>query len=67
MFDGGTVFALATCTGPGLDPVAFNAVLAAAADAFARVVVHGILAAGGAGGYRTYAGIFPSAVQEWRR
>ncbi|MDZ5446969.1 P1 family peptidase [Micromonospora sp. 4G57] len=67
MFDGDTVFALATCAGPALDPVAFNAVLAAAADAFTRAVVHGILAAGSAGGYRAYADIFPSAVQEWRR
>ncbi|MFE9960571.1 P1 family peptidase [Micromonospora sp. NPDC005299] len=67
MFDGDTVFALATCAGPGLDPVAFNAVLAAAADAFARAVVHGILAAGSAGGYRAYADVFPSAVQGWRR
>ncbi|MFR9778416.1 P1 family peptidase [Micromonospora sp. MS34] len=67
MFDGDTVFALATCAGPGLDPVAFNALLAAAADAFTRAVVHGILTAGSAGGYRGYADIFPSAVQEWRR
>jgi L-aminopeptidase/D-esterase-like protein len=67
MFDGDTVFALATGAGPGLDPVAFNAVLAAAADAFSRAVVHGMLAATGAGGYRGYADIYPSAVKGWKR
>jgi putative pantetheine hydrolase len=67
MFDGDTVFALATGAGPGLDPVAFNAVLAAAADAFSRAVVHGMLAATSAGGFRAYADIYPSAVKEWKR
>jgi putative pantetheine hydrolase len=67
MFDGDTVFALATGAGPGLDPVAFNAVLAAAADAFSRAVVHGMLAATSVGGFRAYADIYPSAVKEWRR
>ncbi|MCW2638205.1 MAG: Peptidase family [Dactylosporangium sp.] len=67
MFDGDTVFALATGAGPGLDPVAFNDVLAAAADAFSRAVVHGMLAATSAGAFRSYADIYPSAVKEWKR
>jgi len=67
MFDGDTVFALATGGRPGLDPVAFNALLAAAADVFTRAVVHGMLAATGAGGYRAYAEVYPSAVRAWRR
>jgi L-aminopeptidase/D-esterase-like protein len=67
MFDGDTVFALATGAGGGLDPVAFNAVLAAAADAFSRAVAHAMLAATSAGGYRAYGDIFPGAVREWRR
>jgi L-aminopeptidase/D-esterase-like protein len=67
MFDGDTVFALATGAGPGLDAVQFNAVLAAAADAFSRAVVHGMLAATSVAGFRSYADIYPSAVTEWRR
>jgi putative pantetheine hydrolase len=67
MFDGDTVFALATGARAGLGPVEFNAVLAVAADAFSRAVAHGMLAATSAGGYRAYADIFPSAVREWRR
>jgi L-aminopeptidase/D-esterase-like protein len=67
MFDGDTVFALATGVGGGLEPVAFNAVLSATADAFSRAVAHGMLAATGVGGFRAYADIFPSAVSEWRR
>jgi len=67
MFDGDTVFALATGERPGPDPAAFNALLAAAADVFTRAVVHGMLAATGAGGYRAYADVFPSAVRAWRR
>ncbi|WP_406103828.1 P1 family peptidase [Micromonospora globbae] len=67
MFDGDTVFALASCAGPALDPPAFNTILAAAADAFTRAVVHGILAATSAGGHRAYADVFPRAVSQWRR
>jgi L-aminopeptidase/D-esterase-like protein len=67
MFDGDTVFALATGSRAGLEPVGFNAVLAAAADAFSRAVVHAMLAATSISGYRAYADIFPSAVREWRR
>jgi putative pantetheine hydrolase len=67
MFDGDTVFALATGAGPALDPITFNAVLAATADAFSRAVTHGMLAASSAGEYRAYADIYPSAVKEWKR
>nr|WP_205861457.1 P1 family peptidase [Planosporangium flavigriseum] len=67
MFDGDTVFALATGAGAAPDPVVFNAVLAAAADAFSRAVVHAMLAATSAGGFRAYADIYPSAVRGWRQ
>jgi putative pantetheine hydrolase len=58
MFDGDTVFALATCAAPAPDPAAFNAVLAAGADTLTRAVVHGMLAATGP---RSYRALFPSA------
>lgn len=67
MFDGDTVFALATGAGAPLDPAAFNAVLAAVADAFSRAVAHAMLTATGAGGFRAYAEICPGAVAEWQR
>ncbi|NJC74281.1 P1 family peptidase [Planosporangium thailandense] len=67
MFDGDTVFALATGVDVPLGPPAFNDVLAAAADAFSRAVVHAMLAATGAGGFRAYAEICPSAVAGWCR
>ena len=66
MFDGDTVFALATCAGAAPTPQAFNAVLAAGADAFSRSVAHGMLAATGAGGYPSYRDVFPSAAGEWK-
>jgi len=67
MFDGDTVFALATGAGESYELAGFNMLLAAAADAFSRAVAHGMLAATSAGGYRSYADRFPSAVREWRR
>lgn len=67
MFDGDTVFALASCAGPSPAPPTFNAMLAAAADAFTRAVAHGILAADSTWGHHAYADLFPSAVQQWRR
>jgi len=66
MFDGDTVFALATCAGAAPEPRAFNGVLAAGADAFSRAVAHGMLAATGSGGFRSYRDVFPSAVREWK-
>jgi L-aminopeptidase/D-esterase-like protein len=67
MFDGDTVFGLATCDGDAPDPPAFNELLSAGADAFSRAVVHAMLAATGAGGFRAYGEMFPSAMSRWRR
>jgi putative pantetheine hydrolase len=50
-----------------LDPLAFNAVLAAGADAFSRAIVHGMLAATTVGDHRSYADTFPTAVRGWSR
>jgi putative pantetheine hydrolase len=75
MFDGDTIFALATGgadPGPGafgdrqdLSPLGFHAILTAAADCFARAVVHAVLAASPvttmAGTWRSYLDLFPSA------
>jgi L-aminopeptidase/D-esterase-like protein len=69
MFDGDTIFALATgagpAQGPGLTAVEFHAVLAAAADCFSRAVVHAVLAASpvrtAAGSWPGYLELFPSA------
>jgi len=66
MFDGDTVFALATCqTAPPADEIVFNDLLTAAADCFARAVVHAVLAASltetPAGRWLSYRDVFPSA------
>jgi L-aminopeptidase/D-esterase-like protein len=45
MFDGDTVFALATGDGPGPAPLELHAILTAAADCFTRAVVHAVLSA----------------------
>ncbi|GAA1349500.1 P1 family peptidase [Streptomyces beijiangensis] len=45
MHDGDTVFTLATCTGPAVDPAVLNEILAAGADALARAVVRAMHAA----------------------
>ncbi len=66
MFDGDTVFALATCAGPPPDPLAFNSLLAVAADTFSRAVAHGMLAATGVAGFHAYGELLPSAVRDWR-
>jgi putative pantetheine hydrolase len=66
MFDGDTVFALATVVRDAPDPLAFHALLAAAADCVTRAVVHAMLAATSvetsAGAWRSYSEAFPSAV-----
>jgi putative pantetheine hydrolase len=54
MFDGDTIFALATGDGPPLGLEEFNVLLGVAADTFSRAVVHGMLAATGAGNFRSY-------------
>jgi L-aminopeptidase/D-esterase-like protein len=54
MLDGDTIFALATGTGEPLGLEKFNALLTVAADTFTRAIVHGMLAATGAGEFRSY-------------
>ena len=65
MYDGDTVFALSTGTRPAPDMPLLHEVLVAAADCFARAVVHALLAARGvetsAGRWLSYREAFPSA------
>jgi putative pantetheine hydrolase len=65
MFDGDTIFALATGSGPAPGPLAFHAILASAADCFTRAVVHAVLAASSvttaAGHWPSYLDLFPTA------
>ncbi len=71
MFDGDTVFALATgarelpeATGPfgaAARPVALDTLCSAAARVFARAMVHGLLAATTAGGVPAYRDVWPEA------
>jgi putative pantetheine hydrolase len=65
MFDGDTVFALATGSRPAPDAQLLHDVLVATADCFARAVVHAVLAARSvqtpAGDWLSYRDAFPSA------
>ena len=65
MFDGDTVFALSTGARPPADARLLHAVLVAAADCFARAVVHAVLAAASVqtpgGSWLSYREAFPSA------
>jgi L-aminopeptidase/D-esterase-like protein len=65
MFDGDTVFALATGDGPGPAPLELHAILTAAADCFTRAVVHGVLSAASVTAkgraWPSYLDLFPSA------
>jgi L-aminopeptidase/D-esterase-like protein len=65
MFDGDTIFALATGSGPAATPLEFHAILASAADCFTRAVVHAVLSASSvttpAGTWPSYLDLFPSA------
>jgi len=65
MFDGDTVFALATGAKDAPDQAEFHALLAAAGDCFTRAVVNGVLAATTvetpAGRWRSYRDAFPTA------
>jgi L-aminopeptidase/D-esterase-like protein len=64
LFDGDTVFALATGTRPVADdPVVCNALAAAAADTFARAIVHAVLSAQPAGSVPSYRQLWPSALE----
>lgn len=61
MFDGDTVFTLATGARPSPDPADFHALLAAAGDTVTRAVARGVFTASSAGGMRGYREVFPSA------
>jgi L-aminopeptidase/D-esterase-like protein len=65
MFDGDTVFTLATCARQAPDALAFHELLEAAGDCFTRAIGHALLAAesvGTPGGnWRSYRDTFPSA------
>ena len=62
MFDGDTVFALATGSRPAPGPMELHALLDVAADCVTRAVARAMLAAGSAGGMRSFRDAFPSAV-----
>ena len=70
MFDGDTVFTLATCDKEAPDVLGFHLLLTAAGDVFTRAVVHGVLAATSVetadGRLRSYRDAFPSAFGEPR-
>ena len=61
MFDGDTVFTLATCTGDPPDPFAFHALLEAAGTCVTRAVARAMIAAESTQGLRAYRDAFPSA------
>ena len=65
MFDGDTIFALATGDGSPASPTEFHAILTAAADCFTRAIVHAVLSAGSVttpgGRWPGYLDLFPSA------
>lgn len=64
LFDGDAVFALATGARPVADdPVACNALAAAAADTFARAIVHAVLCAAPVGSVPSYRQLWPSALE----
>jgi len=69
MFDGDTVFTLATGDRGSPDPIAFHALLEAAADSFTRAIGRAILAAESvetpAGRWRSYRDAFPSACSDY--
>jgi putative pantetheine hydrolase len=66
MFDGDTLFALATCDRPAADVLSIQAVLTAAGDVVTRAVVHALLAATSTdtadGRLLGYRDAFPSAL-----
>ncbi|MGH9067794.1 MAG: P1 family peptidase, partial [Acidimicrobiales bacterium] len=65
MYDGDTVFALATGSAPAPSDESFYEVLAAGADCFSRAVAHAMLAARSvttpAGSWPSYLDLLPSA------
>jgi len=61
MFDGDTLFTLATDERDAPDPLAFHALLEAAADVVTRSVARAMVSATSAGDLRSYRDAFPSA------
>jgi len=65
MFDGDTLFTVATGTRPAPDPMTFHGLLTVAARTVTRAIVRAVLAAEGCetpgGSWRSYAEAFPSA------
>ena len=61
MFDGDTVFTLATCAGEAPDPLAFHALLETAGTCVTRAVARAMIAAESTQGLRAYRDAFPSA------
>jgi len=61
MFDGDTVFTLATCVGTAPDPFAFHALLEESANCVTRAVARAMLAAQSTHDMRSYRDAFPSA------
>lgn len=62
MFDGDTVFTLATCVAGAPDPFAFHAFLEAAATTVTRAVARAMIAADSVAGMRSYRDAFPSVL-----
>jgi L-aminopeptidase/D-esterase-like protein len=62
MFDGDTVFALATCAGAAPDPFAFHTFLETAGTCVTRAVARAMLAAESTHDLRSYRDAFPSAL-----
>ncbi len=63
MFDGDTLFTLATCTREATDVFGYQALLSAADDVVTRAVARAVLAASSASGLRSYREAFPSAMR----
>lgn len=61
MYDGDTVFTLATGSRSAPDRPGFHALLTVAGDTVTRAVARGVFTAGSAGGMRGYRDAFPSA------
>jgi len=63
MYDGDTVFTLATGSRSAPDPTGFHALLTAAGDTVTRAIGRGVFCAGSAAGLRGYRAEFPSAYE----
>ncbi|MDN5895616.1 MAG: P1 family peptidase, partial [Nocardioides sp.] len=63
MFDGDTLFAMATGSAEPMDVFSFQGLLALAGDCVTRAVGRGVLAAESAGAMRSFRDAFPSALR----